>query len=79
MFQMFQEQVNLLNTFKFFFFNFNKKGLFDLKVKYDTVIEKSFKGNSNFMKSLNDALEGCVNGFQRFSEFLSKFLDYMIK
>eukprot|EP01080_Neovahlkampfia_damariscottae_P004140 gene4140-7450_t len=55
------------------------QGLFDLKVKYDTVIEKSFKGNANFMKSLNDALESCVNGFQRFSEFLSKFLDYMIK
>lgn len=55
------------------------KGLFELKQKYDLIVEKSFRGNPNFMKSLNEAVEQCVNGFPRFSEFLSKFLDSMIR
>jgi len=55
------------------------QGLFDLKQKYDAIVEKAFKGNPAFMKSLNEALEQCVNGFPRFSEFLSKFLDSMIR
>jgi hypothetical protein len=53
--------------------------LFELKQKYDRIVEKAFKGDKDFMRSLNEATEASVNVFPRFSEFLSKFIDYLIR
>jgi len=54
------------------------QGLFDLKTKFDVIIDKSFKGNIDFSKALYEAAQTSVT-FGRFSEYLAKFLDSLIR
>eukprot|EP00743_Colponemidia_sp_Colp-15_P002799 GILK01003029.1.p1 GENE.GILK01003029.1~~GILK01003029.1.p1 ORF type:complete len:733 (-),score=137.04 GILK01003029.1:128-2326(-) len=55
------------------------QGLLELKDKYDTIVSNSFKNDKQFQKTLKEAFEFFINLDTRTAQFLSLYLDDLLK
>lgn len=53
--------------------------IFDLKAKFDAIIEASFKGDKKFSRRLKEALEDFINRDVKCSSYLALYIDNVLK